>query len=65
MTTTILVFLVGALVMNLVVYGGVTWVYFADKHRMDPPRRDESRAPGLPAAATEQSESSKRLSRAA
>jgi hypothetical protein len=36
--THIVVFLAAALLVNLVTYGGMTWVYLADKHRVDPPK---------------------------
>ena len=38
MTTTTLVFLIGALVVNVLTYGGITLAYFLDKRRVDPPR---------------------------
>lgn len=37
-------FLVMLLVINVLTYGVVTWVYFRDKHRVDPPKPDRGRA---------------------
>lgn len=51
--------LVGAVVINIVIYVGVTWVYFVDKHRVDPPKQDvpAARVPGrVPARVTRASQ---------
>lgn len=36
--THVWVFVVGAIVINGLIYGGMSWVYFADKHRVDSTR---------------------------
>lgn len=43
-TTEVLTFLVFAIVLNTVVFGGITLAYFLDKHRVDPPREVASSA---------------------
>jgi hypothetical protein len=46
MTATI-VFIAGAVVINVLIYGGIATVYFADKHRgASPPRGVEASRPG-------------------
>ncbi len=35
MDLNMVLFLAGAFVVNALVFGGVSWVYFADKHRGD------------------------------
>lgn len=36
--STVLVFLIGAIAVNVIIYGGMSFVYFQDKNRIDPPR---------------------------
>jgi len=36
--STVLVFLIGAIAVNVIIYGGMSLVYFRDKNRVDPPR---------------------------
>lgn len=36
--TALLVFAVGAVVINGLIYGGITWIYFKGKHRELPPK---------------------------
>ena len=38
METSLVWFIVIAIVVNVVIYGGMTWAYFRDKHRVDPPK---------------------------
>jgi hypothetical protein len=38
MTSTVLVFVLGAIAISLATYGGITWMYFAEKRGIDPPR---------------------------
>ena len=46
MTPTVLVFVLGAIAINLVTYGGITWMYFAGKRGIDPPREHPLQALG-------------------
>ena len=41
MDLNMVLFLVGAFVVNALVFGGVSYVYFADKHRGDPNKAQE------------------------
>ena len=36
--STVLVFLIGAIAVNVIIYGGMSFVYFQDKNRIDPPK---------------------------
>jgi hypothetical protein len=45
MTTSMLVFVAAAAAVNLVMYGGIASAYFADKHRVDPPKPGTAPAP--------------------
>ena len=47
----VLIFLGFAIVLNTVVFGGITLAYFLDKHRKDPPRRHGATARPVPARA--------------
>ena len=37
--TSMVVFAVGAVVINVLIYGGIAWTYFSDKRRVDPPNQ--------------------------
>jgi hypothetical protein len=40
LAVTMIAFLAAAVAVNALLYGVVTWVYFRDKHRVDPPKPD-------------------------
>lgn len=40
--STVLFFLIGAIAVNVIIYGGMSFVYFQDKYRVDPPRATTS-----------------------
>lgn len=49
MATHMIVFIIAAVVINILVYAGMSVVYFNDKHRVDPPKptaeSDATRSP--------------------
>ncbi len=38
MTSTLMIFIVAAIVLNTIIYGGMMWLYVAEQRRVDPPR---------------------------
>lgn len=38
MTSTLVIFIVAAIVLNTIIYGGMMWLYVVEQRRVDPPR---------------------------
>lgn len=43
--TTMILFMLMAVFVNVLTYAGIAWIYFNDKHRIDPPKTNVHRLP--------------------